>query len=314
MSGWIKDYRKELESDIWMMPPLYHRVWQYLKYMANYSPAKIPLSDGSYVEVGPGQHMTSVRGIARGVSWYEGRVYREPNPKTIQKILDWLERAGMIEIDHGRGNTQTPGRGNGMYTLVTIVNWALYQGSEDEGVTVNTHEREQFVDINKKNKNIKKNIYTNILTDISIVDTPPETESETEPKPKFGDDHEATILTRLLAKLMLQNNPNARIPKAEKDAQKWIAEMERIHRLDGYSYDEIKQVIIWCQNDEFWKANILSTKKLREKMPTLVLQMRRKGNQPQGRSQSKYERTVSVLDRLYREAETNEQARSHQTH
>src|SRR5690606_2676572 len=130
-----------------------------------------------------------------------------------------------------------------------------------------------------------------------------ETESEPEPKPKFGDDHEATVLTRLLAKLMLQNNPKARIPKTEKDAQKWIAELERIHRLDGYSYDEIKQAIIWCQNDDFWKANILSTKKLREKMPTLILQMKRRGNQSQGRPMSRYERTVSILDQLYREAE-----------
>lgn len=26
--GWIKDYRKEQDSDIWVMPPLYHRVWK----------------------------------------------------------------------------------------------------------------------------------------------------------------------------------------------------------------------------------------------------------------------------------------------
>jgi hypothetical protein len=207
-------------------------------------------------------------------------------------------------------------------TLFTVVNYEQYQGfsgsDEIERGTVDGtnlertwNERGTKTIIKETERNNKD---TNILTDISIVDTPSETESEPEPKPKFGDDHEATILTRLLAKLMLQNNPNARIPKAEKDAQKWIAEMERIHRLDGYSYDEIKQAIIWCQNDEFWKSNILSTKKLREKMPTLVLQMKRRGNQPQGRPQSRYERTVSVLDRLYREADEIEQEGNRQTH
>src|SRR5690606_35133578 len=132
--------------------------------------------------------------------------------------------------------------------------------------------------------------------------------------PKFSEDHEATILTKLLVQMMLQNNPNARIPKTEKQKQDWIDALEKINRLDGYSYDEIKQVIIWCQSDDFWKANILSTKKLREKMPTLVLQMRRRGNQPQGRPQSRYQRTVSVLDRLYREAEERGQAGRYQAH
>jgi len=316
VSGWIKDYRKELDSDIWMMPPLYHRVWQYLKYMANHAPTKFPMSDGTFFEIGVGQHLTSIRKIAKGVAWMEGREYHEPNPKTIQKILLWLERMNMIRIDRGRGNRE--------YTLITIVNWAFYQASDEEGVTASTtasttpsttasgYKQEEY----KNEKNEKKNKDTNILTDISIVDAPTETESEPEPepKPKFGDDHEATILTRLLAKLMLQNNPNARIPKTEKQKQDWIDALEKIHRLDGYSYDEIKQVIIWCQNDEFWKSNILSTKKLREKMPTLVLQMRRRGNQPQGRPQSRYERTVSVLDRLYREADEIEQEGNRQTH
>lgn len=305
MSGWIKDYRKELDSDIWMMPPLYHRVWQYLKYMANHAPTKIPNSDGSFIEVGAGQHLTSIRGIARGVSWYEGRVYKQPNPKTISKILEWLEKVNMISIDHGRGNRE--------YTLITIVNWAFYQGSDDEGVTARTTARKQLVpqpvDINKNEKN-EKNEKKGFIN----VENPSSPDPEPEPKPKFGDDHEATVLTKLLVKLMLQNNPNARIPKTESQKQQWIDALEKIHRLDGYSYDEIKQVIIWCQNDEFWKANVLSTKKLREKMPTLVLQMKRRGNQPQGRPQSRYERTVSVLDRLYREADEIEQEGNRQTH
>lgn len=305
--GWIKDYRKELESDIWMMPPLYHRVWQYLKYMANHKPTKIPLENGDFFTIEAGQHLTSIRGIAKGVAWYEGRVYKEPNPRTISKILDWLEKVKMITIDRGRGNRE--------YTLVTVVNWALYQGSDDDGVTANAQASKQSVHINKNDKNDKKNIDINILTDINNVESSQKTKKKEKEKPKFAEDHNATILTKLLVKMMLQNNPNARIPKTEKQKQDWIDSLEKIHRLDGYSYDEIKQVIIWCQNDDFWKANILSTKKLREKMPTLILQMRRRGNQSQGRPQSRYERTVSILDRLYQEAEKeNDSKRNYQTH
>jgi len=294
VEGWIKDYRKELESDIWMMPPLYHRVWQYLKYMANHKPTKVPMEDGSYFTIEEGQHLTSIRGIAKGVSWHEGRVYKEPNPRTISKILNWLEKVKMIEINRGRGNRE--------YTLVTIVNWALYQGPDDEGVTANAQGRtqasKQRVHINKNDKNEKN--------DKEVINNNVEK--------KFPDDHKATVLTKLLVKMMLQNNPNARIPKTEKQKERWIDALEKIHRLDGYSYEQIKKAIIWSQNNDFWKSNILSTAKLREKMPTLVLQMDRNQSKSQSRPMSRYERTVSELDRLYQEALANEQEGNNQTH
>lgn len=161
--GWIKDYRKEIDSDIWAMPPLYFKVWQYLKYMANHQTNTIPMSDGSKEIINRGQHLTSYRSIAKGVAYYENRVYKEPNAKTIKKILEWLEKNHMITLDHGRGNKQ--------YTKITIVNYSTYQSKEDELVTekkqqsnseetVEKHqgntkvtERKQTVDINKNDKN-----------------------------------------------------------------------------------------------------------------------------------------------------------------
>lgn len=147
LQGWIKDYRKELNSDIWMMPPLYHRVWQYLKYMANHEDKEIPLRDGSKFLIKKGQHLTSIRQIAQGVGWNEGRKWREPNPKTISSILKWLESQNMISINRGKGNRQ--------YTLITIVNWEIYQHSERVRVTVNGEVGKQSVDINKNDKNEK---------------------------------------------------------------------------------------------------------------------------------------------------------------
>lgn len=155
MKGYIKDFRKELKSDIWLMPPLYHRVWQYLKYMVNHKPNKIPMKDGSFLTVEPGQHLTSIRNIAEDVAWYERGILKKPNPKTISNILDWLVQQGMLDCNRGLGNRQ--------YTLITLSNWDLYQSNEDEGnakVTVNGYESKQSADINKNEKNVKneKNI------------------------------------------------------------------------------------------------------------------------------------------------------------
>lgn len=122
MVGFIKDWRQELESDIWLMPPMYHRVWQWLKYSANHSQGKIPNSDGTFTVINPGQCATSYRLIAQGVGYYEGRTWREPNVKTVKVILCWLVKQGMIHI-----NSNTKG------SIITIKNWELYQSKDVEG-------------------------------------------------------------------------------------------------------------------------------------------------------------------------------------
>lgn len=152
MQGYIKDHRKELNSAIWMMPPLYHRTWQYLKYVVNHQDNTIPMRDGSFLTIKAGQHLTSVRDIAKNIGWYEGVKWKEPNPKTVSTILEWLEKQSMITIDRGKGNRQ--------YTLITLINWGVYQEKFVEGNSKVT-DREHLVDINKNDQECFKNdLYT----------------------------------------------------------------------------------------------------------------------------------------------------------
>lgn len=128
--GYIKDHRKELDSDIWLMPPLYHRVWQYLKYKVNYSESELYLREGIRLLVKKGQHFTSIREIAKGVAWKERGVPKQPNPKLIGDVLKWLERQNMIQILVVTGNTKNEKNavnGNTIGTLITLVNWEVYQ-------------------------------------------------------------------------------------------------------------------------------------------------------------------------------------------
>ncbi|GGB43461.1 hypothetical protein GCM10011409_21340 [Lentibacillus populi] len=161
MKGYIKDFRKELNSDIWVMPPLYHRVWQYLKYTVNHKDNKVPMRDGSFLTIKQGQHLTSMRKIARQVGYYEQGAWKEPNPKTIKAILNWLETQNMISVSSGDGNNK--------YTLITLINWEMYQSEKEDGnskYTVDT----QSMDINKNdkecNKNDKEKDYTSKIKDL----------------------------------------------------------------------------------------------------------------------------------------------------
>ena len=90
---------------------------------------------------------------------------------------------------------------------------------------------------------------------------------------------------------ILANNARARVPPDDPEnklMQKWAQEMDRLHRIgppggtQGYSWQEIRQLIDFSQDNDFWRANILSAGKLREKCVQLENQMRRVGSQPRG--------------------------------
>jgi hypothetical protein len=106
----------------------------------------------------------------------------------------------------------------------------------------------------------------------------------------------AVNLTAYLIDLMKQNNPKAKIPS---NLDKWYDEMDKLERIDGYTEDQIRDVITWSQNDSFWRANILSATKLREKFATLFMQMQR----PQKTMTTTAKPTViSKLQEMYQEA------------
>jgi hypothetical protein len=87
---------------------------------------------------------------------------------------------------------------------------------------------------------------------------------------QYGDD--VVHLSNLLAVEMLKNNPQAKVPD---NKDKWNNDIKLL-LTDGYEAKQIEQMIVWCQSDDFWKSNILSARKLRDKAGTLIVQMGRK--------------------------------------
>lgn len=92
------------------------------------------------------------------------------------------------------------------------------------------------------------------------------------PKPKRTVSNEAVQLTERLMALMRENDPKAKLPE---NPAKWQEEADRLFRIDGRSLEEAQTVLDWCQHDNFWRGNILSMPKFREKYPQLKLQMER---------------------------------------
>ena len=63
----------------------------------------------------------------------------------------------------------------------------------------------------------------------------------------------------------------------------WVADMDRLMRLDGRTPEQVENAIRWCQGNEFWKSNIHSPSKLRTKFDQLRLQAQREMTRAQPR-------------------------------
>ena len=76
----------------------------------------------------------------------------------------------------------------------------------------------------------------------------------------------------------LQQRIQANGSKKPAITRQWIDEARRLIDRDGRSEDQIHSIIEWCQNDMFWKSNILSMPKLRKQFDQLALKMNTQGH------------------------------------
>ncbi len=98
----------------------------------------------------------------------------------------------------------------------------------------------------------------------------PEQQKSQEKKYKYSEEH--MQLAELLKNQILANKPDARLPA---NLEPWANTFRLMMERDRREPSRIAEVIIWCQNNEFWRTNILSADKLRQKFDQLELQMQR---------------------------------------
>lgn len=107
-----------------------------------------------------------------------------------------------------------------------------------------------------------------------------------EEKPKFDKDTKPYQAAVFLRDHILENNKRTPVPKPDpKSMEDWALAMDRLHRLgppggekDGYSWAEIRELIEWCQQDDFWWENILSAPKFRKQIVKLENGMKNGNN------------------------------------
>lgn len=88
----------------------------------------------------------------------------------------------------------------------------------------------------------------------------------------FDKDSDAYQAALYLAKSIKKNFPQLKEPE-EKDLQRWAADFDKCHRIDEYSWDSIADVLKFSQQSQFWRKNIRSGAKFREKFERLMIDM-----------------------------------------
>ena len=118
--GWICVYRSV--TDHWIHKDIaWFGAWIDLLLLANHEAHKMPL-DGSLITIERGQLFTSARSLSARWAWSKDRVNR---------FLGRLERDGMV-----MKKCDTNG------TLLTIVNYSVYQDITSESATPTRHQRD----------------------------------------------------------------------------------------------------------------------------------------------------------------------------
>lgn len=135
--GWIKLHRELKDHPIWNDKPFSKgQAWVDLLLSVNHEPKKI-MFDGELIELQSGQFITSYLKLSEAWGWSRGKTTR---------FLNMLKTDTMIDIKR---------TGNGQ--LITIVNWALYQGVRATDDTTNGHQNEQPTDNRRTQTRIYKN-------------------------------------------------------------------------------------------------------------------------------------------------------------
>ena len=159
-----------------------------------------------------------------------------------------------------------------------IENYEEYQSTKAEVEIVKARNRERtqkWREKNKGNASVTRNQQES-NTVVTVPHTPTPTHTHT---PNIVNDPVHKELADYLAKRIEDNG--SKLPTV---TESWVKEIRLMIERDGRTVEQIRYIIDWCQDDSFWRSNILSPSKLRAKFDQLRLNAE-KGNTrkiPQG--------------------------------
>ena len=88
----------------------------------------------------------------------------------------------------------------------------------------------------------------------------------------FPPDSFEMLCVNTLIHSCLEGFPGAKVPVTDEEKYQWCDHIEKMKRIDHRTEEQIRTALKYAVTNQFWKANIRSTKKFREKFETLYMQ------------------------------------------
>lgn len=121
--GYIKIWRKLLHSQAWQNPPLL-KVWLWCLLRASHNERWVPLKTGrgtTEVKLFPGQFIFGRNTAAKEL---------EMKPSSVRNYIAKLRNLKNLNVKQDtQEDTQNHGRQDRLYSIISIINWEIYQGN-----------------------------------------------------------------------------------------------------------------------------------------------------------------------------------------
>ena len=264
MEGWIKAHRSLLDHWLWDDKPFSKgQAWIDILMLANHADKKTVLGN-DLVNIERGSFITSELKLADRWGWSKTKV---------RAFLSILESDNMIVKKSDRKKT-----------TVTIVNYGLYQESQTTERPKKNHE--------ETTKELQKNTNKNEKND--------KNEKNINNKSSFVPSDFDLMCVEKLIQSCRDTLKSAKVPETEEEKKKWAIEIDRMKRLDGREEEQILKALEYATTNSFWKSNIRSTKKFRDKFEVLYTQSQREPIEKKSvvRNNNNFERRKYDMDRL----------------
>ncbi len=197
---------------------------------------------------------------------------RDKSSEDVQQALNAMRELGLIEIDETAKRLYFPPES--FYRYQTYIPEVKRRKAPEP--QANSEKRRRSARISADQRETTNNAASpspspspsEDLKDYSSAPVEPDADQPRQHAVSYQPEHLA--LAEQLRDRILQNKPDAKTPQ---DLSAWANTMRLIVTRDGRKPQRIAEVIDWCQQDEFWRVNILSADKLRKQFDRLEMQM-----------------------------------------
>lgn len=202
--------------------------------------------------------LASVKGRAWASNNYFAELYNV-HKNSVSRWISNLEKRGFIkvELEYKHNSKQVSKR-------YIYINDTPILNNVDTPINNNVDRYKQNC-LEGINNNVKE-VLNNTSTNITSINKESSSNSK---KPEYGNDSPYIKLAKHLFNYLKKRNPKHRVP----NWQRWADDFRKTVELDKRTVKEVKDVIDWSQQDDFWQNNILSAGKLRQQFDQLYLKM-----------------------------------------